>query len=216
MKARYQIKEDAKELIKTNNLWLSIGLIQTILGIFIISIYFTNSPFFHNDSSGFAYTIPSLLSALFQLCVNLYLQNVIENKIEIKKGFINQLKDIINSLTLNTFLTDLISNLFLIAWAIIPFAGIFISIVKSYSYGLSIYIANNQKDNNYTAYITNSRFKMDGHKMAWFMQHLSFIPWLLLTVITGGLANLYVYPYMTAADVIFANQVLEENKKKDY
>ena len=25
MKARYQIKEDAKELIKTNNLWLTIA-----------------------------------------------------------------------------------------------------------------------------------------------------------------------------------------------
>ena len=53
MKARYQIKEDAKELIKTNNLWLTIGLIQTILGIFTISVYF--------NSSGFAYTIPSLI-----------------------------------------------------------------------------------------------------------------------------------------------------------
>ena len=212
MKARHQIKEDAKELIKINNLWLTIGLIQTILGIFTISVYFNSSPLFHNDSSGFAYTIPSLLSALFQLCVMLYLQRVIKNEINIRRGFMNQLNDIISSLNLNTFLTNLISNLFLIAWAIIPFAGIFISIVKSYSYGLSIYIANNQKDNNYTAYITNSRFKMDGHKMAWFIQHLSFIPWLLLTVITGGLANLYVYPYMTAADVIFANQVLEEKK----
>lgn len=212
MKARHQIKEDAKELIKINNLWLTIGLIQTILGIFTISVYFNSSPLFHNDSSGFAYTIPSLLSALFQLCVMLYLQRVIKNEINIRRGFMNQLNDIISSLTLNTFLTDLISNLFLIAWALIPFAGIVISIVKSYSYGLAIYIANNQKDNNYTAYITNSRFKMDGYKLTWFKQHLSFIPWLILAIITGGLANIYVYPYMTAADVIFANQVLEEKK----
>ena len=212
MKVRYQIKEDAKELIKTNNLWLTIGLIQTILEIFTISVYFNHSPLFHNDSSGFAYTIPSLLSALFQLCVILYLQRVIKNEINIRRGFMNQLNDIISSLTLNTFLTDLISNLFLIAWALIPFAGIVISIVKSYSYGLAIYIANNQKDNDYTAYITNSRFKMDGYKFTWFKQHLSFIPWLILTIITGGLANIYVYPYMTAADVIFANQVLEEKK----
>lgn len=212
MKARYEIKEDAKSLIKTHNLWLSIGLVQTVLAVTTVSIYVAHNPFFHNDSSGFAYTIPSLLSALFQLCVQLYLQRVVEGERDIRPGFINQLNDIFGSLTLRTFLTDLISNLFLIAWALIPLAGIFISIVKNYSYGLSIYIANNQKDNDYTAYITSSRHKMDGHKMDWFIQHLSFIGWTLITIITGGLANLYVYPYMTAADVIFANQVLEETK----
>lgn len=212
MKARYQIKEDAKELIKTNNLWLTIGLVQTFLSIITLSIYITSNPFNNNGSFGFVYTIPSLLSALFQLCVQLYLQRVVEGERDIRHGFINQLNDIFGSLTLRTFLTDLISNLFLIAWALIPLAGIFISIVKNYSYGLSIYIANNQKDNDYTAYITNSRYKMDGHKMDWFIQHLRFIPWTLVTIITGGLANLYVYPYMTAADVIFANQVLEEKK----
>ena len=212
MKARHEIKEDAKRLIKNHNLWLTIGLVQTFLSIITLSIYVTSNPFNHNGSFGFVYTIPSLLSALFQLCVNLYLQSIVENKKDIRPGFINQLNDIFNSLTLKTFLTDLISNLFLIAWALIPLAGIFISIVKNYSYGLSIYIANNQKDNDYTAYITSSRHKMDGHKMDWFIQHLSFIGWTLVTIITGGLANLYVYPYMTAADVIFANQILEEKK----
>ena len=212
MKARQEIKEDAKRLIKNHNLWLTIGLVQTFLSIITLSIYVTSNPFNHNGSFGFVYTIPSLLSALFQLCVQLYLQSLVENKKDIRPGFINQLNDIFNSLTLKTFLTDLISNLFLIAWALIPLVGIFISIVKNYSYGLSIYIANNQQDNDYTAYITSSRHKMDGHKMDWFIQHLSFIGWTLVTTITGGLANLYVYPYMTAADVIFANQVLEEKK----
>lgn len=212
MKARYEIKEDAKELIKTHNLWLTIGLVHTVLATITMSIYISHNPFFHNSSSGFAYTIPSLLTTLFQLCVNLYLQRVVQGQIEIRTGFINQLNDIFGSLTLRSFLTDLISNLFMIAWALIPLAGIFIAIVKSYSYGLSIYIANNKKDNNYTSYITNSRHKMDGHKMTWFIQHLSFIPWTLVTIFTGGLTNLYVYPYMTAADVIFANQVLEEKK----
>ena len=58
MKARYEIKEDAKSLIKTHNLWLSIGLVQTILAVTTVSIYVAHNPFFHNDSSGFAYTIP--------------------------------------------------------------------------------------------------------------------------------------------------------------
>ena len=213
MKSRYEIKDNAKELIKKNNLWLTIGLVQAILSILTISIYFKDASIFtENHQQGFSYLLPSLLSGLFQLCTTLYLQKVVDGTKNVRPGFINQLNDIFNSISLKTFLTDLISNLFIVAWVLIPIVGIFISILKNYSYGLSIYIANNENDNDYTSYITNSRNRMNGHKMDWFIQHLSFIPWTLLVLITGGLANLYVYPYITAADVIFANQVLNEKK----
>lgn len=212
MKARYQIKEDAKELIKTNNLWLSIGLIQTILGILTISVYL-------NDTHNLTVILPSAISALFEIALSVYLIDVIQGKTEIKSGFMNQTKDIINSLKTKSLISYLISNVYTFLWALIPFAGIILVFIKSYSYGLTIYIASiNENNPNLTANdcITESKYKMIGHKLTWFIQNLSFIPWLLLTVITGGLANIYVYPYMTAADVIFANQVLEENKKKGH
>ena len=212
MKARYQIKEDAKELIKTNNLWLTIGLIQTILGILTISVYL-------NDTKNLAVILPSALSALFEICVSVYLLDVIQENKDIRSGFMNQATDIINSLKTKSLISYLISNVYTFLWALIPFAGIILVFIKSYSYGLNIYIANiNDNNSNLTANdcITKSKYKMIGHKMTWFIQHLSFIPWTLLAIITGGLANIYVYPYMTAADVIFANQVLEENKKKGH
>lgn len=210
MKARYQIKEDAKELIKTNNLWLTIGLIQTILGILTISVYI-------NDSHNLTVILPSALSALFEICVSVYLLNVIQGDKDIRPGFLNQTQDIINSLKTKSLISYLISNVYIFLWALIPFAGIILVFIKSYSYGLNIYIANiNENNSNMTANdcITESKYKMVGNKMAWFIQHLSFIPWMLLSIITAGLANIYTYPYMTAADVLFANQVLEETKKK--
>lgn len=53
---------------------------------------------------------------------------------------------------------------------------------------------------------------MDGNKLDRFMLTLSFIPWLLLSLVTLGLANIYVTPYMLASDAIFANEVLEKKK----
>ena len=53
---------------------------------------------------------------------------------------------------------------------------------------------------------------MNGYKGDWFVQHLSFIGWTLLVCITGGLAAVYVSPYMIAADVLYANEVLEDKK----
>jgi len=50
---------------------------------------------------------------------------------------------------------------------------------------------------------------MDGKKQDRFMLSLSFIPWILLSLITMGLANIYVIPYMLAADAIYAKEVIK-------
>ena len=50
---------------------------------------------------------------------------------------------------------------------------------------------------------------MNGKKQDRFILSLSFIPWILLSFITFGLANIYVIPYMIAADAIYANEVIK-------
>ena len=44
---------------------------------------------------------------------------------------------------------------------------------------------------------------MDGHKMEYFVLQLSFIPWILLVIVTFGLASIYVNPYMQASYAAF-------------
>ena len=207
MKPRYAIKADAKELIKNNNVWITIGLIPTILSILVLTNQFSN-----NTNLTLLTTPLSILLSFFEVGVMLYVYDVINGRKEIQPDFTNQLKDIINSITTKSFVVYLLVSLYTILWVLIPIVGFIIAIIKGYAYGLSIYIAKDNEQLGYNEIITNSRVRMDGSKLDKFMLTLSFIPWLLLSLVTMGLANIYVTPYMLAADAIFANEVLEEKK----
>lgn len=207
MKPRYAIKADAKELIKNNNVWITIGLIPTILSVLVLTNQFSN-----NTNLTLLTTPLSILLSFFEVGVMLYVYDVINGRKEIQPGFTNQLKDIINSITTKSFVVYLLVSLYTILWVLIPIVGFIIAIIKGYAYNLSIYIAKDNEQLGYNEIITNSRVRMDGNKLDRFMLTLSFIPWLLLSLVTMGLANIYVTPYMLTADAIFANEVLEEKK----
>lgn len=207
MKPRYAIKADAKELIKTNNVWITIGLIPTILSVLVLTNQFSN-----NSNLTLLTTPLSILLSFFEVGIMLYIYDVINGRKEIQPGFTNQLKDIINSITTKSFVVYLLISLYTILWVLIPLVGFIIAIIKRYAYNLSIYIAKDNDQLGYNETITKSRVSMDGNKLDRFMLTLSFIPWLLLSLVTMGLANIYVTPYMLASDAIFANEVLEEKK----
>ena len=204
MKTRQIIKYEAKELIQKNGLWLSIGLPHIIVTSAILGVALTDSTF----------VFPlSLVNMILTLASSLYLYQIVTGQIDIKPTFGGQISDMISTLTDKAALTYLFMNIYLFLWALIPIAGIFISVVKTYSYNLSIYIANDNQSKQYNDNITKSRTIMDGHKMDWFIQHISFIGWSLLTFITAGLAGIFVYPYIIAADAIYANEVLQQQKQ---
>lgn len=204
MKSRFEIKAKAEQLIKTNNLWITVGLIPTLISMLTITTQFSENTTFNQLS------LPlSILVSFFEVGSMLYVYDIINERKEISNGFTNQIKDIINSLTQKSIIVYLLVTLYTILWALIPLAGIFIAIVKGYAYGLSIYLAKNNDQLGYNDAITKSRTFMDGKKQDRFMLSLSFIPWILLSLITMGLANIYVIPYMLAADAIYANEVIK-------
>lgn len=51
---------------------------------------------------------------------------------------------------------------------------------------------------------------MQGHKMRLFMLYLSFLPYLLLVILTLGLASLFVSPYMEASKAEFYEDILAQ------
>lgn len=204
MKSRFEIKANAEQLIKTNNLWITIGLIPTLISMLTITTQFSENTTFNQLS------LPlSILVSFFEVGSMLYVYDVINERKEISNGFTNQIKDIINSITQKSFIVYLLVSLYTVLWALIPLAGIFIAIIKGYAYGLAIYLAKDNDQIGYNDAITNSRRLMDGKKQNRFMLSLSFIPWILLSLVTFGLANIYVIPYMLATDAIYANEVIK-------
>ncbi len=62
--------------------------------------------------------------------------------------------------------------------------------------------------------ISRSEKMMRGHKMEYFILQLSFIGWILLGLITLGIAFIYAGPYMQTASANFYNKVNPYNKVK--
>ncbi len=72
-------------------------------------------------------------------------------------------------------------------------------IIKGIAYSMSFYILAENPGMSGNDAITKSKELMNGHKMEFFMLSLSFIGWILLLVVSCGIASFYVVPYMNMA-----------------
>ena len=75
-------------------------------------------------------------------------------------------------------------------------------IIKAISYSQTYYIAKDYPEYSVDQCIEASMAMMRGHKGEYFMLFLSFIGWILLGILTCGIALLWVCPYM---EVTFAH-----------
>lgn len=94
-------------------------------------------------------------------------------------------------------------QLFLSLWALIPFVGIFIALIKSYSYSQALFIYRDNTNMIPKDTIAQSRQLMNGHKWELFVLHLSFIGWHILSAITFGIVGFYVTPYQMLSEIGF-------------
>lgn len=99
----------------------------------------------------------------------------------------------------SAFKVNFLVGLFTMLWSLL---FIIPGIVKAYSYSMSMYILAENKGKPALECINESKAMTNGHKMELFVLSLSFIGWLMLTVITFGIAAIWVGPYMQAT---FAN-----------
>lgn len=81
-------------------------------------------------------------------------------------------------------------------------------IIKSYSYSMSMYILAEDPKKPAFDCIDESVEMMQGKKMDYFLLQLSFIGWMLLTVLTFGIVGIWAIPYMetTCANFYLANK----------
>lgn len=207
MKTRIEIKEQAKALIKRNQIWKAVGIPNLILSLIVFVTILLMPEHYHLPVYIFAF-----IAAFYELAAQIYLYKVVKNEIEISEGFSNQIKDILNCLTRENIYTFLVSNALIFCWALIPFAGAFIALVKSYSYSLAIFYSNDYKTNSSMQNITKSRIGMNGNKMALFIQHLSFFGWEILSFFTIGVLSVWLQPYILASEVIFMDNITKDNK----
>ena len=98
------------------------------------------------------------------------------------------------------FVSTLLVMLYTFLWSLL---FIIPGIVKSYSYAMTPYILLDRPELSATDAIKESEKMMNGHKMELFILDLSFIGWILLSILTCGVLVLYVEPYMMATRSAF-------------
>lgn len=80
--------------------------------------------------------------------------------------------------------------------AAIVIIGVSLSVYAVLNYFTAFYLIADKKAVKVTKSLKMSRIIMKGHKWELFLLVLSFLPWFLLSVITCGLALIYVFPYI--------------------
>ena len=98
------------------------------------------------------------------------------------------------------FTTIFLQGLYTILWTLLLIVP---GIIKGLSYALTPYILKDNPELKNNAAIEKSMQMMDGHKMDLFILDLSFIGWVLLSMLTCGILVLYVEPYMMATKSAF-------------
>lgn len=99
---------------------------------------------------------------------------------------------------------SLLISLYTFLWALLC---IIPGLVKSYAYAMTPYIMMEKPEMGINDAITKSRQLMKGHKWKLFLLDLSFTGWMLLSILTLGIAFVYVWPYYSAARAQFYKEV---------
>ena len=76
-------------------------------------------------------------------------------------------------------------------------------IVAAYRYALAPYLMADHPELSASEAIARSKQLMDGHKGRLFCLHLSFIGWILLSVLTAGVGLIFLAPYIKTAETGF-------------
>lgn len=79
--------------------------------------------------------------------------------------------------------------------------------IAAYKYAMVYHVIADNPDISARDALRKSRLIMQGNKWRFFCLSLSFIGWNLLSLLTLGLASLWVYPYMMAAQAVFYEEV---------
>lgn len=108
----------------------------------------------------------------------------------------------------NNFVTSMVTYLLIFIYTFL-WSLLFIipGIIKALSYSMSLFILADNPNMKANEAITKSKEMMNGHKWELFVLYLSFIGWMLLTILTFGILVIYVGPYMYASLAAFYEEI---------
>ena len=102
------------------------------------------------------------------------------------------------------FILSLLQGIYIFLWSLL---FVIPGIVATYKYAMSSFILLENPGMKPNDAITASKEMMNGHKGELFILGLSFFGWMLLSVLTLGIGNLWLNPYMNASYAAFYREI---------
>lgn len=204
---RIKIKEEAKKIIK-NNLW-NIWKPYLIILAVSIALSWIAVILFNIKADTIEGNIADLLITFITLPLSVGYLNFLLKFVRGKKTAINDVfskMEIITTIFAVYIITVLAVTLGMV-FLIVP--GIIVGLMFSMTFYL---LADGETGIRQT--LTKSKNMMDGYKWDYFVFCLSFLGWVLLGIITLGIAYIYVIPYMNVANALYYENLKAKQLKK--
>jgi len=211
---RVEIKNEAKKLLK-GNVWkvlkpLAVIFVLSFVVSFVLESFFTVNITNEQGVAISYYTLPgniiniiySVVSVLLSFGTTRYVLRFVRGeKIDFKEDVLYYFKN--NALF--CVLLSFVVGVFTLLWGLLLLIP---GIVAAMSYSMTMpLVVDGSK--NIMPTIKKSKEMMNGHKMDYFVFILSFLGWMLLGVITLGLAFIWVLPYMNIAEMLYYEKIKE-------
>ena len=220
--SRVELKENAKKSLKGN--WGQAILVMVIMGLITLALscvgFVGNSANLSDpqtiqailDGTTSIMSPAQLISAVLSIVisaflalgsVSFYMKLSRNEKVTYKELFSKK------SLWLLYIGVSIMTAIFVGLWSLLL---IIPGIVASYKYSMVNYIMVDNPEIGVFEAIRKSKEMMYGHKLDYFILHLSFIGWAILAGLTFGILMLYVAPYMNVTCANFYYSIKDEKK----
>lgn len=195
---RVKIKEKAKETIK-GRIWTFIApslLVSLIAGLIGGIIGFA----FAKDSS-----VGEMLNVILEVAMLPITVGLLSYYMKLVRGKSVEMAEITKWYNLfgGIFVMFLLIGIFTTLWTLL---FIIPGIIAAISYKMAPYIFIDGEHDGASC-IKKSKELMNGYKADYFVFQLSFIGWIILGVFTLGILYFWLIPYMTAADIIYYDEL---------
>ncbi len=107
--------------------------------------------------------------------------------------------------------TKLLETIYILLWSLLLFIP---GIIKAYSYSMTSYILKDYPELKNNEAIELSMAMMKGHKFDYFYLTLTFIGWILLSILTLGIGLLWLNPYISTTSAHFYEYVKEDYERR--
>lgn len=191
-------KKQEKALILIALIWL---LINAVINFSYTETHFIGDIEFSTSVTPFGFLSIFITGHIAVSFINIGKKLYEEKEVEVKDLFYG-FKDY-----LRIFIVHLLQTIYIALWSLLFIVP---GIIKSYSYSMSYFLMENDKNLTSNEAITLSRRLMDGHKWRLFCLHFSYFGWLILCALTFGILSLWVIPRMETAEYLFFRDIYEE------